>query len=422
MSRLINKQSWRSSRTPILKTTLMALVVIAFLCAPTLAKSDEIGLTQQKAEILKDLETRLNQDKQALKLVEKEKKSLNAELKKTKETLQKQTKSLHKNQTQLISLENNLSNLKTEEGELNAALASEHDVFVEVLITLARVNRTPPEALLASPLSIIDTARTHAALEKMVPEIAQKTKVILAQLNRLQTIKKTYAAQKIALHSEQKDLDKKTKALDTLIAKREAIYNKLDTTRNLRQKEIAGLVKEASSVKDLMQKLSEKETKFSTLSNKKKPAYTKPKKTASLPGLSRKTLNNAKTSGLLPVAGNVETAFGRKNAYGVTNKGVDITTRANAVVTTPISGRIKFSGPFKNYENIVIIHFDDGTTGLIGGLGKIHVRYGDTVKAGEPIGRVAKTSEKAATLYFEIRQKGRQIDPEKHLRKLAKKA
>lgn len=426
MSRSIDKYSLRSSRISFLKTTVIAIVVMVFLCAPVNANTDDIGLKHQKAEILKNLETRLDQDKKALKLVEKEKKALNVQLKKTKEALQKQTKSLHKNQTQLIALQDNLSALQKEETDLKKDLLTEQHVFTEVLITLARVNRTPPQALLASPLSIIDTARTHAALEKMVPEIAEKTKIILSQLTRLQAIKDDYATQKTALHKEQENLDKKTKNLDTLIAKRETIYNKLDTTRTLRQKEIAGLVKEASSVKDLMKKLAETENKFAAISNKKKPTYTKPKKTATktspLPGLSRKALSAVKTSGLLPVAGNVETSFGRKNAYGVTNKGVDITTRANAVVTTPISGKIKFSGPFKNYENIVIIHFDDGTTGLIGGLGKIHVRYGDMVKAGEPIGRVAKTPEKTATLYFEIRQKGRQIDPEKHLRKLAKKA
>ena len=190
----------------------------------------------------------------------------------------------------------------------------------------------------------------------------------------------------------------------------------------MRQKEIVGLVNEASSIRELMKKLNEKENKFSKLTSKKKPAYKKPTKTAKLPGLDKNTLKNVKTSGLLPVAGTIETAFGRKNAYGVTNKGVDIKTRANAVVTTPVSGTVKFSGPFKNYENIVIIRFDDNTICLIGGLGKIHVRYGDKVKAGEPIGRVAKSDTSTATLYFEIRKKGRQIDPEKHLRRLAKKA
>ena len=104
----------------------------------------------------------------------------------------------------------------------------------------------------------------------------------------------------------------------------------------------------------------------------------------------------------------------------MTNKGLDIQTRPGATVITPLSGRVKFAGPFKSYKNIVIIEHSNKKISLLGGLDDINVSLGQDLRAGEPVGKMSKQENKN-TLYFELRDKGQQIDPEKYLWALAKK-
>ncbi|MEM8827012.1 MAG: peptidoglycan DD-metalloendopeptidase family protein, partial [Pseudomonadota bacterium] len=113
-----------------------------------------------------------------------------------------------------------------------------------------------------------------------------------------------------------------------------------------------------------------------------------------------------------PASGRVARAFGRPNAVGVLERGLTLATRAGAVVTAPAAGMVTYSGPFRSYEEIVIIDHGEGLTTLLSGLTRTGIEAGAEVRAGAPVGRVGE----AGDLYVELRRNGTPVDPMLYMR------
>ncbi|ACG71941.1 Peptidase M23 [Anaeromyxobacter sp. K] len=118
----------------------------------------------------------------------------------------------------------------------------------------------------------------------------------------------------------------------------------------------------------------------------------------------------------LPVAGHVTVGFGkvvnpRFNTVTVQN-GLDVDAPAGAPVRAVAPGRVVHAGWFKGYGNIVIVDHGDGYHTLVAHLASMRTAMGEDVPAGAVLGTVGDTgSLKGPYLYFELREKGRPVDP-----------
>ena len=117
-----------------------------------------------------------------------------------------------------------------------------------------------------------------------------------------------------------------------------------------------------------------------------------------------------------PASGPITVGFGkvvnpRFNTVTVQN-GVDIGAPAGAPVRAIAPGRVVHAGWFKGYGNIVIIDHGDGYHTLVAHLASMRTAMGESVDPGTVIGTVGDSgSLKGTYLYFEIRQRGRPVDP-----------
>jgi septal ring factor EnvC (AmiA/AmiB activator) len=125
----------------------------------------------------------------------------------------------------------------------------------------------------------------------------------------------------------------------------------------------------------------------------------------------------ARRGGLpLPAPGPITVAFGRVvnpkfNTVTVQN-GVDIGAPAGSPVRAVAPGRVVHAGWFKGYGNLVIVDHGDGYHTLVAHLASMQTAMGEEVDAGDAIGTVGDSgSLKGPYLYFEIREKGRPVDP-----------
>lgn len=118
----------------------------------------------------------------------------------------------------------------------------------------------------------------------------------------------------------------------------------------------------------------------------------------------------------MPVSGAVAVGFGKVlnpkfNTMTVQN-GVDISAAQGAPVRAVAPGRVVHAGWFKGYGNIVIVDHGDGYHTLVAHLATMQTAMGEEVDADSILGTVGDTgSLKGPYLYFEIREKGRPIDP-----------
>ena len=118
----------------------------------------------------------------------------------------------------------------------------------------------------------------------------------------------------------------------------------------------------------------------------------------------------------LPARGQITVGFGRVvnpkfNTVTVQN-GVDVEAPAGAPVRAVAPGRVVHAGWFKGYGNLVIVDHGEGFHTLVAHLASMQTAMGEQVDAGDVLGTVGDSgSLKGPYLYFEIRERGRPVDP-----------
>jgi septal ring factor EnvC (AmiA/AmiB activator) len=121
-----------------------------------------------------------------------------------------------------------------------------------------------------------------------------------------------------------------------------------------------------------------------------------------------------------PVDGRVMYSFGQqRNPDGtvILRNGVGIAAREGTPVKAVRPGTVVFAQPYVSYGPSVIISHGGGYYSLYLYLSEINVAEGDAVSAAQVIGRVGGSSTpEGAHLEFQIRERGRAIDPGPWLR------
>jgi septal ring factor EnvC (AmiA/AmiB activator) len=116
-----------------------------------------------------------------------------------------------------------------------------------------------------------------------------------------------------------------------------------------------------------------------------------------------------------PVNGEVLIPYGRYEdefKKVVFKNGVEIKTNPEDHPKAVAGGRVVFADQFKGYGNLLIIDHGNGYHSVYGNLAELSIKESELLVEGMDVGRVSK-SENAnqPALYFEIRHKGRPIDP-----------
>lgn len=94
------------------------------------------------------------------------------------------------------------------------------------------------------------------------------------------------------------------------------------------------------------------------------------------------------------------------------NRGMDIGGRNGQPIFAAAPGRVVYSGnALKGYGELIIIKHDDVYLSAYGYNRSRHVKEGDFVTAGQPIGEMGHGPENKPLLHFEIRKGGKPIDP-----------
>lgn len=93
-------------------------------------------------------------------------------------------------------------------------------------------------------------------------------------------------------------------------------------------------------------------------------------------------------------------------------KGVDILGARGQRVIAAARGRVVYRGSgLRGYGQLIILKHSDDYLSAYAHNDKIHVREGDTVKAGEHIADMGSTGADRVQLHFQIRYRGTPVDP-----------
>ncbi len=123
-----------------------------------------------------------------------------------------------------------------------------------------------------------------------------------------------------------------------------------------------------------------------------------------------------------PVNGRVVIPYGSyrdpKFKTPVFHNGIHIKTSEDAIVRAVYGGKVVFADWFRGYGKVVIVNHGEGYHTVYANLSEIFLNKGDIIKEGDQIGRVGESGTiNAPGLYFEVRYKGRPVNPLRWLRK-----
>lgn len=123
-----------------------------------------------------------------------------------------------------------------------------------------------------------------------------------------------------------------------------------------------------------------------------------------------------------PVEGKVAIRYGssRDPQFNtpVFRSGIFIETGDESNAKAVHAGKVVFAEWFKGYGQLMIVNHGDGYHTLYGSLSEIFSKVGDIINSGQVIGRVGDSGVlNAPGLYFEVRYKGKPLDPLQWLKK-----
>lgn len=342
-----------------------------------------------------------------------------------------------------------LAGLEADEAVLRARLAGERESLAGVLAALQRLEMNAPPALAVTPEDAAGAARAAGLLATIAPELEARAAALRDDIEALQAVRTELAAQRRQVGTARQALDSVRAEVEELITARQTAERALRREAEDLSRQASRIAAEARSFRQLWDEINQFADAVPRLAPRRPitvagaaagtladaapvlagtTGLTEGDLTvtdadtallAALPVIEGGGLRFAEMRGRLrpPAEGLILTRAGRPGPDGITREGLWLETRPGGQVTAPFDGVVVFAGPFQSFEAVLMINTTDGYTLILGGIGLLYAGEGQSVLAGEPVGRMPEREIPAPRLYFEIRRgTGAAENPEDWLR------
>ncbi|MBQ8829293.1 MAG: peptidoglycan DD-metalloendopeptidase family protein [Burkholderiaceae bacterium] len=350
-------------------------------------KSNLINQKRIKKEEIKNLE-------KSIKRTKKEKKQIERNLVQTAKKIKKARQSILTIRQEKRKLQKKIHRQNTQIESLRQKIAQEQKIVDEVIrqqLELMSSENTP---------EWVEKSDNKLRNKVLLDLLAKQSKDLISKLNvqkkRLEKlVYKTEKSKNELLSVEKKETKEQKQLLDER-RKRQHLANLLQREVNNKQLTIKRLKQTERRLDRLIANLGKnrniKKQKSQSLKEQLKAYY--------------------------PVNGKVVARYGQKrnDKSGLgTWKGMIFSVKDERPVKAVRAGKVVFSDYLRGYGNMIIIDHGKGYFTVYGNNSSLEKDIGDYVQAGETISRVGSKENDLTILYFELRYKGKPIDPAKWL-------
>ena len=275
-------------------------------------------------------------------------------------------------------------------------LAAEQRPISSLLAGLATMAQRPPVLVLADRGGADELVKVRLLLDSTIPVIRTRTSRITAELNHGQRLQQAAVAARAELAKSRGALLEKRQRYAAL--EQRAVEQALASTGKA-----IGTGDVAMAAGENVERLREQQADSQSI---RRVAAVLAGEAAAPPSPfkpegSEPTLPFAYQ---LPAAAPVIEGLGAVSESGVVARGVELATWRGASLTAPADGTIKFVGPYRDYDGVLIIDHGGGWLSLmVNAASTLHT--GDEVRLGEDIGRAL------GPLQVELSRYGRRISP-----------
>ena len=279
-----------------------------------------------------------------------------------------------------------LDQLNAQESALAAHIGASQTAIARLMGALELYRRNPPPAFLVHPNSAKDAVRAQILARALAPELQAQSRALAQQVEQVRRLRRVVDAASEDLFRSESQLADQRQQIETLIAQKSALEQQLDSGGAAAQAALKALADKAGGPGELIDRL---------------PAPT--------------AQGAAPTGFIAPVQGRLIAHFGQKTAKGL-SEGISWRAAPGAPVLAPVAGRVEYAGPLKGYGVVLILAAGGAYHFVLAGLQAASETTGQSVAAGEPVGRMADDAASPTDLYLEVRRDGEPVDPAHWLR------
>ena len=354
---------------------------------------------------VQDLEALTNAEKQAREeaaALEKRRKVVSGEISDLQKSLQKLARETKVFEKDALALTARKDEIDANIAEITQDIKADEADLMKLLAALQRLETNPPPTLAIRPDDAIASAQAGQLMAALSKQLDQRTKALNVQLEALAQEQAQAEDTKKQIEANKRQLEKRRTRTLALVQDKSALQASIDTQRAEKQVIIDKLAAEAATLRDLLEKLQEEAMRIQprVKPTPGRPGFVPP----ALPdGVRPFTQSKGRLS--LPVSGNL------KRRFGGNEKGLTFSAPSEGQVLAPYAGRVEFAGPFKNYDQVIILSVGEDHFILLTGLGQVFPQTGESIRQGDPVGLLPFNSSGSAELYLEFRRNGRTIDP-----------
>ncbi|RJR18576.1 MAG: hypothetical protein C4581_06180 [Nitrospiraceae bacterium] len=380
---------------------VLSLLILILLILPVVTPQFSLSEAADPEKKLSDIEKKIREKKRQVRDSIKKEKSVIENIEDINESIKRkeqELRDLDKRISQTLAESQRLSN---EIDEINMKLSGRQKHLKERLRALYKQQYGGHALVLISAKDYKDLIKKSRYISliayydsKVINKYSDDIKELIPKKGELESINdKLNADRKIAKNMRkalQTDRNKKDKLLASIRSKRHTYE---------------------AAIKDLEESSKELKKMIESLKAKALPRSVTGKGFASLTG-----------NLPWPVAGKIVIPYGQYKdpVYNIPvfKNGVEIQPLSGEKPKAVAGGRVVYADWFKGYGLLLIIDHGSGYHSLYGNLSEIFLNTGDILSEGAVVGQIG-TSELLSypTLYFEIRHKGKPIDPAEWLKR-----
>jgi murein hydrolase activator len=300
-----------------------------------------------------------------------------------------------------------ITQLQQQDNALAAGFAQDRISVTRLLAILERLQHDTPPALVVRPDDALAAARGAMLVGASLPPVYDRAASLA---RRIETLKATRAA----LNSRRLDAAKNAASLALAHSDLVALSAEKD-------REAAGAADLYGGLAAKLDIVARQAADFTALVTRVN-ALRRAAGGAPEGSIVTVTAQNSGSGGTLSKASLLEPVAGTPvpgGAQSDKNPGLTYATASGAQVIAPADGKVLFAGPYHKEGQVLILEITTGYDVVLSGLGRVTVRLGDELLAGEPVGIMPQDIAQTR-LYFELRQNGKGLDPEPWLTKAKK--
>lgn len=362
-------------------------------------------LFAQNKKDLKQIEKKLESEREALKETLSKKSSVLDVLENLQKTLADLEVGLRRIRGELATLNADIARIQAQVADKEKSLEKTREQSQKRLITLYKMGEMGGLKVLFSAHSFADLVRRSYQLNFVLKDDIQVIHAFNVQLNELFDARQHLEEERQKRTRKEKELKDKEDDLQQNLRQKKNVFAAIENEEDVHRRYIAELEEARGRLESLLTRLTKEE-------ETQTPAP---------------TAGFAKSRGHLPapVKGRVIKKFGKyqdpKFFTYQFHKGIDVGAKPLSEVHAVYGGKVVFSGWFKGFGQMVIIDHGDGFHTLSAQNTEVFKGVGDLVSAGDVIGRLPSaeggSNPMESLFYFEVRQRGQSVDPLEFLSK-----